>query len=158
MGQECIRNLQHRHLVDGFKDPDIVRQILEMLRVRAHGDDHLPVCPAKRADAVAVEFPVLIDGSHGNVDCFLRGLFHGLRDRPDGRTDEMIPVREGLRTGLVVCGGVDDGIRFVVVLYDIQNVFDRIAALLQPLQLSVDARHGQQHLPDFPCPVFHVLG
>ena len=51
--------------------------------------------------------------------------------------------RVGVR--LELGGGIDDGIRAVVVLNDIQHVLDGIARRLQALDLPADFRHGTKH-------------
>ena len=76
--------------------------MVKVLCICAHGDDDLPIRLPKDVDAVAVEFAVLVDRSHGYVHGFLSRFLKRLFDGPDRRPDEVIPVGEGIRAGLVI--------------------------------------------------------
>ena len=134
----------------------MIRKIRKLFRVHAHGKDHLIVCIPQRLDAAVIERLVLIDRSHGDIDRLVRGLFHGGLHGTNGRPDKMIPVRERLAAGLELLRRIDDGVRFVVVLYDIQKTLHRIPLIPQPFDLPVDLRHGQQHLRDIERALFHI--
>jgi len=62
----------------------------------------------------------------------------------------MIEVGKSLRTGLEIFGGIDNGVRIVVVLDDFQESLDRIAFSPQAIDLFIDAGHGKQHLNGLP--------
>ena len=76
--------------------------MIEMLRIGSHRDNDLPVGLPQHMDAIAVEFLVLVDRAHRDIHGFLRCLLMRLCDGPNGRTDEMIPVGEGIRTRLEI--------------------------------------------------------
>ena len=133
MSDERVRDGKHRHLVHGLVDLYVIREPFIMLRIGPHGDDDLPVRLPQHIDAVPVEFPVLIDRSHGNIDQLVRRLFHGVSDRPDRRSDEMVPVRKSFRTRLEVLRCVDDRICIIVILHYIEQALHGISFVAKAL-------------------------
>ena len=103
-----------------------------------------------------IERLVLIDRAHGDIDRLVRGLFHRRLHRTDGRPDKVIPLRERLAAGLELLRRIDDGVRFVVVLHDVQKTLHRISLFPQPFDLPVDLWHRQQHLRDIERTLFHI--
>ena len=146
MCNKGIRDGQYRHLVHALIDLNLIRKVLKMLRIRPHGNDHLIAGFPEHLDTIPIKLPVLIDRPHGNENRLLCCLFIFFRDRPHGRTDEMISVRETLRAGLEISGGVNDRVGFVIILHNIEKPFDRIPFLLQTFDLFIHFRHGKQHL------------
>ena len=102
VGDKRIRDRQDRHLVNRLINPDVLRQMLKTVRVASHGDDDLPVGLPQNADAVAIEFPVLVNRAHGDINGFLCRLRTRLRDRANRRTDKMIALRKCIGTGLEI--------------------------------------------------------
>ena len=109
-------------------------------------------------NTVAVEFLVLVDRSHRDIHGLLRCLLVRLRDGPNGRSDEMIPVGEGIRTGLVIFGRIDNSVGLIVILDDIKDSLHGITLFLQAPDLLIDPGHGKEHFCDIPWRLFHVFG
>ena len=127
-----------------------------MVCIGSHGKDYLNIRSAEGLNAVPVKRPVLIHGPHRDVNGFLRFLFIFLRDGPDGRTDEVNPFGERIRTRLEVFRGINDRISIVVVLYDVQDALHRVAVLLQTPDLLLYTRHGEQHPERFDKTMLHI--